>query len=160
MPSVTDKTITTLQDNDLVQVIQTNGGGTECFISAVNLQDYVLESLDESKLVTTDNTATLTNKTLSGFNSTVTAITTLATADVTLSAAQAAAVIITIGTAHATNAVIAPATAGKTYLVINNDGATDAVFKAVGSSSPISITKATASWVYSNGTDYVKVTIE
>lgn len=64
MSIVDDRTIASVKDGYLIKGIQTDGGDTEVFIPANVLQDYVLEGLDEGKLVTTDNTVTLTNKTL------------------------------------------------------------------------------------------------
>jgi len=153
MTDLTDKTISSMNTADLLQIISRSGGDAERFISLADLQTLL------NAATGTQTNKTLTNPVINGIVSGITTIPTLATADVTLSATQAAVNIIVITTAHATNACIAPALAGKTYLVINNDASTDAVFKAVGSTSPISIVKSTASWVYSNGTDYIKVVI-
>jgi hypothetical protein len=62
----TSKIITVIADNDYIPVIQSSGGDAQAYISGTNLQDYIIESLDETKLVTTDGTQTLTNKTATG----------------------------------------------------------------------------------------------
>jgi len=64
MADFTDKTITSLNNADLIQVISRTGGDAERVITFENLQNDILEGLDESKLVTTDNTVTMTNKTI------------------------------------------------------------------------------------------------
>lgn len=123
------------------------------------LKEYV----DSLFPVSTTGTQTLTNKTLTAPVVTAPDLTlsseaaiTTASADVTLSAAQAKKFILEVTTGHNTNAIIAPSTANKAFMVVNNDASNPVLIKKTGGTA-VTIPASTSAIVYYNGTEYVMV---
>lgn len=77
-------------------------------------------------------------------------------ADITLSAAQIKKTILEVTTGHDTYAIIAPATTGKSFLVVNNSTLGVNFKKAAGTA--IVIPPKCSMWVYYNGTQYAFAT--
>lgn len=131
----------------------------------------IYQDAGKTKLMTLPNTAsdtlvalaatqTLTNKTLTApeIVEGVLASVTTGAGDVTLSATEAKVGIIEVSTGHASNAIIAPATLGKTYWIVNNSIADALIKKAAG--TPVTVATTKKALVYYNGTNYVRLTAD
>jgi hypothetical protein len=79
----------------------------------------------------------------------------LSSGDVTLTATQAATGILEVTTGHASNAIIAPVTSGKVFIVMNNDASNEVLIKDVGGSA-VTIPAGKNAAVAHNGTDFEK----
>ena len=113
----------------------------------------------EDQVVTLTEPQTLDNKTLADHIAVRTTALSLATGDVTLSATQASAGILEVSTGHATNAIIAPSTAGQMYWVVNNDATLVANIKKTGGIA-VTVAATKKALVYFNGTDYTRLTAD
>lgn len=112
------------------------------------------------EVVTLTETQTLTNKTLTAPDITSGIVTSLdLTADVTLTAAQAKAEILEVTVGHAANCIIAPATLGKKYWVVNNHATLAAGIK-VAAGVAVSVAAQKKALVYYNGTNYIRLTAD
>lgn len=141
--------------------------GVTATAAELNKMDGVTKTTAEiNDLATKAGAETLTNKTLTSpvittpdVTAGIVAALDLSAGDVTLSAAQAKAGILEVTTGHASNAIIAPATAGKMYWVVNNHATLAANIKvAAGVAVTVAATKKAL--VYFNGTNYIRLTTD
>lgn len=114
----------------------------------------------QEAVITETEPQTLTNKTLTTPDITAGIVAAIdLTADVTLNAAQAKAEILEVTTGHATNCIIAPATLGKKYWVVNNHATLAAGIKKAGGTA-VTVAATKKALVYFNGTNFIRLTAD